>query len=245
MQDQTAKGDAQVYVVLATDPVGAGSAAAEATAKGVKVVAAFTPFGGKFDTLEPQVEGTSSSARRRSRTARCSASWRLGLCRQVALQRRVPPGPEDPAARQRPHGRLQGRARRRRARRQARRRARGRLHARDRAEGRAGRHPGEPGRERHGRLVAGDPRRRRRRRHQQVALIGNGSSKEAFAGVNDGSWYAPTTWTCRASAPLGRRGRAGGNDLNPPTSFDTQTLHDPHGTKDVLADVEGVYSDLG
>ena len=28
-------------------------------------------------------------------------------------------------------------------------------------------------------------------------------------------------------------------------SFDTQTLHDPHGTKDVLADVEGVYSDLG
>ncbi len=34
----------------------------------------------------------------------------LGLCRQVALQGRVPPGPEDPAPRQRPHGRLQGRA---------------------------------------------------------------------------------------------------------------------------------------
>jgi len=58
MQDQTVRGDAQVYVTLATDPIGSGSAAAEATAKGIAVVAAFVPFGGRFDTLEPQVEGT-------------------------------------------------------------------------------------------------------------------------------------------------------------------------------------------
>ena len=38
MQDQTAKGDAQVYVVLATDPVGAGSAAAEATRSSERIV---------------------------------------------------------------------------------------------------------------------------------------------------------------------------------------------------------------
>jgi len=35
------------------------------------------------------------------------------------------------------------------------------------------------------------------------------------------------------------------NGESPPTSFNQQTLHDPHGTKDVLSDVEGVYSDLG
>ena len=57
VQDQTIKGDAQMYIMLASDSVGMATAAQEAIAKGITVVASFTPLGAKFDTLEPQVPG--------------------------------------------------------------------------------------------------------------------------------------------------------------------------------------------
>lgn len=57
VQDQTVKGDAQMYVMLAADSVGMATASKEAIAKGITVVAAFTPLGPSFDTLEPQVDG--------------------------------------------------------------------------------------------------------------------------------------------------------------------------------------------
>jgi ribose transport system substrate-binding protein len=57
VQDQTVKGDAQMYVILAIDSVGMASAVKDAIAKGITVVSAFTPIGPDFTTLTPQVPG--------------------------------------------------------------------------------------------------------------------------------------------------------------------------------------------
>jgi len=46
-----------MYVVLADDSVGMATAAKQAIAKGITVVAAFSPLGSNFDSLDPQVEG--------------------------------------------------------------------------------------------------------------------------------------------------------------------------------------------
>ena len=247
MQDQTAKGDAQVYVVLATDPVGAGSAAAEATAKGVKVVAAFTPFGGKFDTLEPQVEGTYVVGETPIANGTVLGELAVSACADkspcnVAYLQGLKTLPLDNARTDAFKAAL----------------AEGAPDAKLVAEPEGGYTP-ETGQKAAQDVMQANPDVNVMVGSSQailgaagvvdtskVALIGNGSSTEAFAGVNDGSWYAlyymdlPGLGTTSVDV-----GVLAANDLNPPTSFDTQTLHDPHGTKDVLADVEGVYSDLG
>jgi ribose transport system substrate-binding protein len=80
----------------------------------------------------------------------------------------------------------------------------------------------------------------------KVELIGNGSSTEAFDAVNSGKWFALYYLDL---AGMGKTsvdvGVLAANGESPPTSFNSQELHDPHGTKDVLADVQGIYSDLG
>lgn len=57
IQDQTVKGDAQMYVILAIDSIGVANAVKDAIAKGITVVSAFTPIGPDFTTLTPQVPG--------------------------------------------------------------------------------------------------------------------------------------------------------------------------------------------
>jgi ribose transport system substrate-binding protein len=247
MQDQTAKGDAQVYVVLATDPVGAGSAAAEATAKGIKVVAAFTPFGGKFDTLEPQIEGTFVVGETPIANGTVLGELAASACKdrspcKVAYLQGLKTLPLDNARTDAFKAAL----------------AAGAPDAELVAEPEGGYTP-ETGQKAAQDVVQANPDVNVMVGSSQatlgaagvvdtgkVALIGNGSSTEAFAGVNDGSWYAlyymDLTGLGTTSVDVGV---LAANDLNPPTSFDTQALHDPHGTKDVLADVEGVYSDLG
>lgn len=57
IQDQTVKGDVQMYVILAIDSIGVANAVKDAIAKGITVVSAFTPIGPDFTTLTPQVPG--------------------------------------------------------------------------------------------------------------------------------------------------------------------------------------------
>jgi ribose transport system substrate-binding protein len=57
IQDQTVKGDVQMYVILAIDSIGIATAVKDAIAKGITVVSAFTPIGPDFSTLTPQVPG--------------------------------------------------------------------------------------------------------------------------------------------------------------------------------------------
>jgi ABC-type sugar transport system substrate-binding protein len=77
-------------------------------------------------------------------------------------------------------------------------------------------------------------------------LIGNGSSTEAYAAVKAGTWYAIYNSDIKGmgskSAELGIAA-ASGEEVNP--VFDTTTLLNPKGTKDVVGDLMGDYSDLG
>jgi ribose transport system substrate-binding protein len=80
----------------------------------------------------------------------------------------------------------------------------------------------------------------------KVKLIGNGSSKEAFDAVNAGKWYAlynmDVTGIGSKSVENGLASAAGTLE-NP--AFNTQDLRDPRGTKDVIAQFQPTYSDLG
>lgn len=247
MQDQTVKGDAQVYVVLATDPVGAGSAAEEATAKGITVVAAFTPFGGEFDTLEPQVEGTyvvgetpiangtvlgELAASACGDTSPCNVAYLQGL-KSLPLDNARTDAFKAALKKEAPNSKLV-------------------------AEPEGGYTP-ETGQKAAQDVIQAHPETDVMVGSSQailgatnvvdtgkVKLIGNGSSTEAFDNVNSGKWYALYYLDL---AGMGKTsvdvGVLAANGESPPTSFNTQELHDPHGTKDVLSDVEGIYSDLG
>jgi ribose transport system substrate-binding protein len=78
----------------------------------------------------------------------------------------------------------------------------------------------------------------------KVALIGNGGSKQAVAAVKNGDWFAayviPEKQAGAKAAELAIA-KARGEDV--PESFDTRQLHEPRGTKESLADFEGDYSD--
>jgi ribose transport system substrate-binding protein len=247
MQDQTVKGDAQVYVTLATDPVGAGSAAAEATAKGITVVAAFVPFGGEFDTLEPQVEGTyvvgetpiangtvlgELAASACGDKSPCNVAYLQGLkslpldnartdAFKAALKKEAPNSTlvADPEGGYTPET--------------------GQKAAQDVMQA----HPDVDVMVGSSQAILGatnvvDT--------SKVKLIGNGSSTEAFEAVNSGKWFALYYMDLEG---MGRTsvdvGVLAANGESPPDSINSQEFHDPHGTKDVIADVEGIYSDLG
>jgi ribose transport system substrate-binding protein len=247
MQDQTVKGDAQVYVTLATDPVGAGSAAAEATAKGITVVAAFVPFGGEFDTLEPQVEGTyvvgetpiangtvlgELAASACGDKSPCNVAYLQGLkslpldnartnAFKAALKKEAPNSMlvAEPEGGYTPET--------------------GQKAAQDVMQA----HPDVDVMVGSSQAILGatnvvDT--------SKVKLIGNGSSTEAFDAVNSGKWFALYYMDLEG---MGRTsvdvGVLAANGESPPDSINSQEFHDPHGTKDVIADVEGIYSDLG
>jgi len=78
----------------------------------------------------------------------------------------------------------------------------------------------------------------------KIALIGNGGSKQAVAAVKSGDWFAAYVIPEKASGAKAAElaiAKARGEDV--PESFDTRQLHEPRGTKETLADFEGDYSD--
>ena len=79
----------------------------------------------------------------------------------------------------------------------------------------------------------------------EVALIGNGSSSEAHEGVMSGEWFGyynlDVVGMGYVSVEQGLKAAAG-QDVEP---LDVSTLRNPLGTRDVVADQEPAYSDLG
>lgn len=61
MQDALASGGYDAWVVSANDGNGVAPVVEDAIAQGIKVVATFTPIGPELTTLEPQVEGLTST----------------------------------------------------------------------------------------------------------------------------------------------------------------------------------------
>lgn len=246
VQDQTVKGDAQMYVLLASDSVGMATAAREAIAKGITVVAAFTPLGPSFDTLEPQVDGLIVVGETPVANGKVLAELAIEACGtlnpcNVAYLEGLKALPLDNARTTSFLSTL----------------AAGNPNATVVAQVEGGYTPDQ------GKKAAQDALQRNPDIHvmvgssqaiigaqgvvdvTKVKLIGNGSSEEAFEGVNAGTWFAlynmDVVGMGSKSVEMGLAVAAGESTIR---SFDTQTLLNPRGTKDVLAGLTSSYSDL-
>ena len=246
VQDQTVKGDAQMYVVLADDSVGMATAAKEAMAKGITVVAAFTPLGPSFDTLEPQVPGLIVVGETPVANGKVLAELAVKACGSlnpcnVAYLEGLKALPLDNARTQSFLSTL----------------AAGDPNAKIVADVEGGYTPDS------GKKAAQDALQRNPSINvmvgssqaiigaqsvvdvTKVKLIGNGSSEEAFAGVNSGKWFALYNMdVVGLGAKAVEMGLAVASGHSNVRSFNTQTLRDPHGTKDILASYTSAYSDL-
>ncbi len=246
VQDQTVKGDAQMYVVLASDSVGMATAATEAIDAGVTVVAGFTPLGPDFTTLEPQVDGLVVVGETPVANGEVLGQLALDACADldpcnVAYLEGLKALPLD-NARTEAFVKTVG----------------GNPNAKIVSQVEGGYTP-DSGKKAAQDAVQANPDINVMVGSSQailgaqsvvdtskVKLIGNGSSTEAFAAVNDGSWFALYNMDVKGmgskSVELGLQDAKGELD-NP--SFNTQELRDPKGTKDVIAEFESSYSDLG
>ncbi len=246
VQDQTVKGDAQMYVLLAADSVGMATAAEEAIAKGITVVAAFTPLGPSFDTLEPQVDGLVVVGETPVSNGKVLAELAIQACGSlnpcnVAFLEGLKALPLDNARTKSFLSTL----------------AAGAPNAVVVADVEGGYSPDQ------GKKAAQDALQRNPDIHvmvgssqaiigaesvvdvAKVKLIGNGSSEEAFAAVNAGTWFAFYNMdVVGMGSKAVEMGLAVAADPSAPRSFDSSTLRDPHGTKDVIADYTPAYSDL-
>jgi ribose transport system substrate-binding protein len=247
MQDQTVKGDAQVYITLAIDPVGLATAAEEAMGAGIKVVAAFTPLGPLFDTLEPQVPGLIVAGETPISNGEVLGKLAAKACADknpcnVVYLEGFKTLPLD-NARTKAFGEALAAAA---------------PNAKIIASLEAGYSP-ETGKKAAQDALQANPAIDVMVGSSQailgaqdvvdttkVMLIGNGSSKEAYAAVNSGAWFGLYNGDIKGigkkSVELGIAA-ANGETVNP--VFDTSTLLDPMGTKDVVAGLVGDYSDLG
>jgi len=246
VQDQTVKGDAQMYVLLADDSVGMATAAKEAMAKGITVVAAFTPLGPSFDTLVPQVAGLIVVGETPVSNGKVLAELAITACGSlnpcnVAYLEGLKALPLDNARTKSFLSTL----------------AAGDPNAKVVADVEGGYTPDQ------GMKAAQDALQRSPDINvmvgssqaiigaqsvvdvTKVKLIGNGSSQEAFDGVNSGKWFAlynmDVVGMGSKSVEMGLAVASGQSTVY---SFDTQTLRDPHGTKAALANYTAAYSDL-
>ena len=247
MQDQTIKGDAQMYITLASDSVGMATAAKEAMAKGITVVAAFTPLGPKFDTLEPQVPGlivvgetpvangavlAELAAKACATRNPCNVAYLEGL-KALPLDNARTASFVSTLASAAPNAKLVAQVEGGYSPDAGKKAAQDVLQA----------HPDVNVMVGSSQAIIGassvvDT--------SKVALIGNGSSTEAFKAVNDGTWFAFYNMDVGGmGAKSVELGLAAANGKNPAPSFNTQELRDPHGTKDVIAPYKSTYSDLG
>lgn len=246
VQDQTVKGDAQMYVLLADDSVGMATAAKEAIAKGITVVAAFTPLGPSFDTLEPQVDGLIVVGETPVANGKVLAELAIKACGSlnpcnVAYLEGLKALPLDNARTKSFLSTL----------------AAGDPNAKVVADVEGGYTPDQ------GKKAAQDALQRNPDINvmvgssqaiigaesvvdvTRVKLIGNGSSQEAFAAVNSGKWFALYNMdVVGLGSKAVEMGLAVSSGQSSVRSFDTQTLRDPHGTKDVIANYTPAYSDL-
>jgi ribose transport system substrate-binding protein len=77
-----------------------------------------------------------------------------------------------------------------------------------------------------------------------VALVGNGGSRQAVEAVKSGRWYATYVIAEKSAGAKATElaiKKAQGEEV--PASFDTRTLQEPKGTKEGLGDFEGQYDE--
>ena len=247
VQDQTVKHDAQVYIFLATDPVGMATAAREAIAKGITVVAAYAPLGAKFDTLQPQVPGlivaaetpvgngqnlAKLAAKACATRNPCNVAYLEGL-KTLPLDNARTAAFKKTLAAIAPQAKLVADVEGGYA------LASGKKAAQDVIQS----NPDVNVMVGSSQAIIGassvvDT--------SKVALIGNGSSTEAFAGVNNGTWFGLYNLDVKGigvkAAQMGIA-KARGKKINP--VFNVDTLKNVLGTKDVIAGQKSTYSDLG
>ncbi len=246
MQDQTVKGDAQMYVVLASDSVGMATAATEAIAADITVVAGFTPLGSDFTTLDPQVDGLVVVAETPVANGEVLGQLALDACADlnpcnVAYLEGLKALPLDNARTEafvttvggNPNAEIVSQVEGGYTPDSGTKAAQDALQANPDIDVMVGASQAILGAQN---VVD----------TSKVKLIGNGSSEEAFAAVNDGSWFALYNMDVKGigskSVELGLQQANG--ELDSPT-FNSQDLRDPKGTKDVIAEFESTYSDLG
>lgn len=247
VQDQTTKGDAQLYVVLASDSVGMATVAKEAIDAGITVVAGFTPLGPDFTTLDPQVEGlvvvgeTPVSNGAVLAELAASACADLDPC-NVAYLEGFKALPLDNARTQsfvatlataNPKAKLVAQVEGGYSPDSGKKAAQDVLQANPDVNVMVGSSQAMIGAE----SVVDTAK---------VKLVGNGASSEAFEGVNSGKWYALYNMDV---VGIGTKsveiGAATANGQNPDPVFNIQDLRDPRGTKDIIANFTPAYSDLG
>lgn len=249
VQDQTIKGDAQMYVMLASDSVGMATAAQEAIAKGITVVAAFTPLGAKFDTLEPQVPGLVVVGETPISNGKVLAELAVSACEgkakcNVAYLEGFKALPLDNARTAAFVETLKGSSV-----------AGSKIKLVAQVEGG---YAADSGKKAAQDVLQAHPEVNVMVGSSQailgatdvvdttkVALIGNGSSTEAYANVKSGKWFGLYNSDIKGMGVKSVEiGLAQANGQKPNPVFDTQTLLDPHGTKAIIGDLMGTYSDL-
>jgi len=247
VQDQTVKHDAQVYIFLATDPVGMATAAKEAIAKGITVVAAYAPLGARFDTLQPQVPGlivaaetpvgngqglAKLAAKACATRSPCNVAYLEGL-KTLPLDNARTAAFKKTLATLAPKAKLV-------------------------ADVEGGYAP-DSGKKAAQDVIQSNPDVNVMVGSSQaiigassvvntskVALIGNGSSFEAFAGVNNGTWFGLYNLDVKGvgiKATQMGLAKASGKKINP--VFNVDNLTNVLGTKSVIAGHKSTYSDLG
>ena len=247
VQDQTIKGDAQLYVMLASDSVGMATAAKEAIDKGITVVAAFTPLGADFTTLEPQVPGLAVVGETPVSNGAILAELAAEACADlnpcnVAYLEGFKALPLDNArteafvstlASANPNAKLVAQVEGGYSPDSGKKAAQDGLQANPDINVMVGSSQAILGAE-----TVVDP--------TKVKLVGNGASCEAFEAVKAGKWYAlynlDTVSMGYESVILGSEIANGGT---PAMVINSQELRDPKGTADVIAGYECAYSDLG
>jgi len=247
VQDQTIKGDAQVYVMLASDSVGMATAAQEAIDAGIAVVAAFTPLGPDFTTLEPQVPGLLVVGETPVGNGAVLAQMAADACADlnpcnVAYLEGFKALPLDNArteafvstlASANPNAVLVAQVEGGYAPDSGKKAAQDALQANPDINVMVGSSQAIIGASE---VVD----------TSKVALIGNGASCEAFEAVAAGEWYGLYNLD---TVGMGKQSTENAIELanggSPTPAFDSQTLRDPKGTADVIAGFECAYSDLG
>ncbi len=247
VQDQTIKGDAQLYVMLASDSVGMATAAKEAIDAGITVVAAFTPLGADFSTLEPQVPGLAVVGETPTSNGSILAELAAEACADlnpcnVAYLEGFKALPLDNArteafvatlAAANPNAKLVAQVEGGYSPDSGKKAAQDAIQANPDINVMVGSSQAILGAE-----TVVDP--------AKVKLIGNGASCEAFEAVTAGKWYAlynlDTVAMGYESVILGSEIANGGT---PALVINSQELRDPKGTADVIAGYECAYSDLG
>lgn len=247
VQDQTVKGDAQVYVLLASDSVGMATAAKEAIDAGITVVAAFTPLGPDFTTLDPQVENLLVVGETPVSNGEVLAELAGMACEgvdpcNVAYLEGLKALPLDNARTQAFVAKLAEVA----------------PQAVIVAQVEGGYAPDSGKKAAQDALQANPDINVMVGSSQaiigaqgvvdttKVKLIGNGSSSEAFEAVNSDQWFALYNLdVVGMGAKSVQLGLEAANGLMPNPVFNVQDLRDPRGTKDVIAGFTPAYSDLG